>query len=386
MRLVIAIFALLFSFIPNIAKAINFESGVVTLQNTFDQRSWTFIPFQDSFNTTPVVFLLPDNAGGNPGDIRVTQITTTGFYATIVEPLGMDGPHIAMGVSYMAAEPGTHELPDGTKIEIGTISTNAYQGFGVTGTSWDTINFSQSFTGAPALITQIQTINSEQNLTAVPGNYNPFPISNPWLTEGIQNVTSTSAQVALELSEVEELPTANETIGYFAMEQGSGTFTDDSGATITYDSFATGNVIDGWSNGCDTVNFPTVNSNQRTVLASKRARLNGDGGWLRTCNYNTTSVTLTMDEDTANDSERSHPAEPISIIVFSDNVTLSTDADIVVNKTADKSNADEGETVSYTITIQNNVPVNATNIILDEALPTGVTLQNATPSQGSFTP
>ena len=278
-------------------------------------------------------------------------------------------------------------MPDGTKVEIGSTSTLAYQGgAGVTGTSWSTINFSQSFTGAPALITQIQTINSEQNLPNVPGSYNPLPISDPWLTEAVQNVTSTNAQVALELSEAEQIPTANETIGYFAMDQASGTFTDDSGASITYDSFVTGNVIDGWSNGCDTVNFPTVNSSNRTILASKRARLDGDGGWLRTCNFGNSSVTLTMDEDTANDSERSHPAEPISVIVFSDNFTLSSDVDIVVNKTADKSNVDEGETVTYTITIQNNGPENATNIILDEALPTGVTLQNATPSQGSFTP
>jgi len=88
------------------AKAIDFESGFVTLPRTTGTTSWTFIPFQDGFNTTPMVFILPDDRGGNPADIRIAQVSTTGFYALIVEPIGMDGPHLDMSVSYMAAEPG----------------------------------------------------------------------------------------------------------------------------------------------------------------------------------------------------------------------------------------------------------------------------------------
>ncbi|MHA7059733.1 VCBS domain-containing protein, partial [Aquimarina sp. M1] len=47
--------------------------------------------------------------------------------------------------------------------------------------------------------------------------------------------------------------------------------------------------------------------------------------------------------------------------------------DLVISKTVTDSTPDEGDTIVYTITVTNNGPIEATNISLDDVLPTGVT-------------
>jgi uncharacterized repeat protein (TIGR01451 family) len=56
----------------------------------------------------------------------------------------------------------------------------------------------------------------------------------------------------------------------------------------------------------------------------------------------------------------------------------------VVRKTVDNSAPDEGDTITFTVTITNNGPYQATNVALDDALPAGLTAVAITPSQGSY--
>ncbi len=59
--------------------------------------------------------------------------------------------------------------------------------------------------------------------------------------------------------------------------------------------------------------------------------------------------------------------------------------DLAVTKTVDQAAPEEGATVVYTITVLNQGPSDADAIQLFDALPTGVTLVSAAPSQGVFT-
>ena len=61
------------------------------------------------------------------------------------------------------------------------------------------------------------------------------------------------------------------------------------------------------------------------------------------------------------------------------------DPDVEVNKTADASEYDEGDTITYTISVTNWAEDPATNLVVTDNLPAGVTLQSATPSAGSYT-
>ena len=71
----------------------------------------------------------------------------------------------------------------------------------------------------------------------------------------------------------------------------------------------------------------------------------------------------------------------------SDNVTVTvhTAADLAITKTASTSNPCAGQQVTYTITVTNNGPLAAQNVVVTDQLPAGLTMNSVTPTQGSWT-
>ncbi|MFZ5365172.1 MAG: peptidoglycan-binding protein [Patescibacteria group bacterium] len=59
-------------------------------------------------------------------------------------------------------------------------------------------------------------------------------------------------------------------------------------------------------------------------------------------------------------------------------------ADLSLDKLVDNSAPNVGDTITYTITVSNAGPNNATNVSVVDLLPAGVTYSSATPSQGSY--
>ncbi|MFD2564890.1 T9SS type B sorting domain-containing protein, partial [Aquimarina rubra] len=87
-----------------------------------------------------------------------------------------------------------------------------------------------------------------------------------------------------------------------------------------------------------------------------------------------TGVTLDqMDNDTTADDA-------------SEDIVVNNDADLVISKIVSNSNPSEGETITYTITVTNNGVAQATNLIVNDQLPSGVTYVDDTPSQGNYVP
>ena len=64
-------------------------------------------------------------------------------------------------------------------------------------------------------------------------------------------------------------------------------------------------------------------------------------------------------------------------------VAAPTSADLAVTKTDAVDPVALGTNVVYTLTVRNNGPANATNVVVTDVLPAGVTLVSATPSQGA---
>ena len=58
-------------------------------------------------------------------------------------------------------------------------------------------------------------------------------------------------------------------------------------------------------------------------------------------------------------------------------------ADLAITKTTNVTQAQTGNTINYTITVTNNGPDAATNVIVNDDLPAGLQFVSATPSQGS---
>jgi MSHA biogenesis protein MshQ len=306
---------------PCVSVANRMEAASVTLNDTTATPAFSSVTFNQTYTTTPLVFLLPTNDGADPASLRIRNVTTTGFQVAQVEPQPQDGPHPAMTVAYLAIEPGTLTLPDGRVLEAGSVSTtNVQHGISVPGAKgWDTVNFTTAFAGTPAVLAQVQSMNNE-------GANPPATASVPWLTAAVRNITGAGMQVALERSEVDDggTVTANETIGYLAVEGGvQGSFVSGS-ATILYESLVPTNIT-GWdNNSCAgdvgvAVNFVNTYALPPLVIASQDSHSDLDGGWLRRCGPVAVNlVRLAVDEDQFRDSERGHSAESAGVLAISE--------------------------------------------------------------------
>jgi uncharacterized repeat protein (TIGR01451 family) len=65
-------------------------------------------------------------------------------------------------------------------------------------------------------------------------------------------------------------------------------------------------------------------------------------------------------------------------------VTIAPAADLAVTKTVDNAAPAFGTLINYTVTVVNNGPDTATNVVMADPLPPGLTLVAAAPSQGSY--
>ncbi len=65
-------------------------------------------------------------------------------------------------------------------------------------------------------------------------------------------------------------------------------------------------------------------------------------------------------------------------------ISPSVSADLAVGKVVDDASPGEGATITYTITVTNTGPGPATVVQLMDQVPSGVTLQSATPAQGTY--
>lgn len=295
------------------------EAGEVNLPAVgAGDTAFRAVAFQQEYAGPPVVLLLPADDDPQPAALRIRNVTTTGFELAPVEPQGEDGAQPATSVHYFAIEPGLHQLPGGTVIAAGTIDTTRTQAPLAGSTGWDSVSFVTAFASTPAVVAQVQTMNNESG--APPG-----APSRPWLTTTVEAVTGGGFAVALERAETTAgAVSAAETVGYVAVAGGaSETFTDAGGTTVTFEAIRSAQNVRGWSNGCFTVPFANTYSGPPLVVAAQNTRNGNNGGWLRRCALSATAVGLTVDEDQAADSERSHIGEIAGALVFSGPFVMS---------------------------------------------------------------
>ncbi len=307
------------------AHALLFEAGTTNLPDT-SPNTFKSVTFRQHYATAPVVFALPTNEGGDPCATRIRSVTSSGFEIAQLEPSNLDGNHAAMNnVAYLAVEQGRAELAPGVVMEAGTLSTSQTvqhsPPFGSAG-GHVTQNFTSPFAAAPAVLADIQTMNSESN--TVPGSP-----SVPWMTTSVKDITATGFDVALERAEVHDGGTVvAETIGYLGITRSTGSFQANTGASLPFDAFLSPDAIDGWDDGQGAdVAFNRTFGSAPVALASMAKRDGADGGWLRRGNITGDTIRLIVDEDTFSDGERGHTTEAASVVAFARPFDASTDPD-----------------------------------------------------------
>ena len=327
----LVMFLLLFS---QSAFAWKMEADEVTVSNTTG-NTVTHITFRQTFDVVPLVFTLMDDRGGDPSALRVTNVSTTGFDIYTVEPDGQDGPHTNMNsIPYIAIEPGAHTFPDGSKITAGVVQTQKFQSKLIAGDSWEHVSLS-GFGTTPIVLGEIQTRANERTDDTVPD-----AVSQPWITTAVSNVASSGFDIALERSETRNGTLTNsETIAYLVMDSGLNGgdhyFGSNGGDRIEYETIRSADAIQGWDNGDYTISFSKTYDNPM-VVSTKNTRDGVDGGWLRRGDIADNHITLQVDEDKAEDSERSHTTERAGLLLFSEpfdaEFDITSDARMVINE------------------------------------------------------
>ena len=79
-------------------------------------------------------------------------------------------------------------------------------------------------------------------------------------------------------------------------------------------------------------------------------------------------------------------SDPNAVLdTLSNTITVSNTADIVVSKTVNNSTPNVGDTVTYTITVENKSGAQVNNFVLTDVLPNGLTFGTVTVTKGSWT-
>lgn len=375
-----------------------------TYNSTFNGGGATTINFS-GFNETPVLVLLPTVAGGDPSSVRISSINSSQALVYPSEPRRQDGPHVAMQSISLAIEPGSYLIENTTTsstlhLEAGTIDTLQTVS-AANSSSWEQVTFDVPFDAPPVVVANIQTANNE---VGEGGTLPPQRSSVPWMTTVIRNITTTGFEVALERSEAHldgGTVSVAETIGFVAMDAGSGNF-DADGTNIVWAGMSA-SVDTGYQdrNSASQIPYPTsgggsIFSNPPLVVAAKTTRNENDGGWFRLQENTASFLRLTTDEDRestgggAGDNERQHGNETASIIAFSESfvfpvvppypptISLQKTLENISDPINGTNNAKSipGAIIEYSLKISNESPVSpdTNTITLNDKIPDNSTL------------
>ncbi|MCZ7544391.1 MAG: DUF11 domain-containing protein [Anaerolineae bacterium] len=148
------------------------------------------------------------------------------------------------------------------------------------------------------------------------------------------------------------------------------TVTDQLPAGVTYTGHTTTQGT--YTSGTGVWNVGTL-ANSASVTLTLNATVNTGTGGSTITNTATRTTSSPTDPTAGNDSD----SADITVVV--------PRADIEVEKTVSDTAPDEGQAISYTVTVTNNGPEDATSVTVTDQLPAGVTYTGHSTTQGTYT-
>jgi len=280
----------------NLNKTVNFDASVAEVGRVNNVTDSTqTVNLTKGFNN-PVVFAKPVSAnGGDPANVRVSNVTGNSFTVQVQETENQDGTHIGESFSYLAVESGQWGLPNGSILEVGTQSTDK-----LTSQGWEAINFNLPFDNQPVIATQTQTKNGGQ-----------------FVTTRQRNADSNGFELAMQ--EEEALNSgghATENVGWMAITNGEG---GEWSGNQFYAGDSDLTVDDNWNS----TSFSNTNFNEAPNLIASLASYQGpDPAWTRYQNLSSSGVEFRSTEDQSADSETFHVAEQVDYLAIGGNGPL----------------------------------------------------------------
>lgn len=287
-----------------------FAAGRVTLNAPVGgggTPSFTSVNFRQSYSTPPLVFVVNSNQATSESNVRIRNVTTTGFEIAHVFPDNSIATYPDLDIDYLAIEAGTHTL-GGSTLVAGFIDTQRFQSKLIAGDTWQTVAFGTTFAAVPGVITQIQGMANETS----PNLSTP---SSPWMEVAVRNVSTTQLDLALERAETTTGSiTSNERIAYLAMASGTtGNFNDSGATTINFEALRSADNV---TQNCTAVGLSAFSATP-LVIASNNKRDGADGSWARVCSKSSTNVLVKVQEDIATDADTNHTTEAMGVFAVS---------------------------------------------------------------------
>ncbi|MEC3862104.1 hypothetical protein VK792_12490 [Mesobacterium sp. TK19101] len=255
------------------------SSSTVTLQRSYE-------------NPVAMAFVMSEN-GAAPVTARITQVAGNQLTIFLQEPGNEDGIHAAEDVAFVVVESGSWVLEDGKRLQADTFQTSL-----LTSAGFADVTYTSSFDEAPVVLSQVQTNNGAD-----------------FVTTRQRDATVNGVRLALQEEEAQNAGKhALETVGWIAIEQGSGQIGD-----FEWIAGRVGNVTDTgggplWAQGL---------SDDAEFVASLSTFNGADPAWARGSGATMNSLTLSVEEDTSADAETTHIGEDVDYFAFATASTVS---------------------------------------------------------------
>ena len=261
--------------------------------------SWTNVPLANSYTSMVVVATPNYDNTSDPAVVRIRNATGSSFDVR-VDAAGGATPS-SMDVHYMVVEEGVYTVAaDGVKMEAVKYNSTVTD----ENNSWvgQARTYSNTYT-SPVVLGQVMT-------------YNDSDFSAFWCSDGNKNnpPSNSSLYTGKMVGEDPDNTRADETIGYIVIESGSGTLNG-----VNYVTALGSDSIEGFTNSPPYTYSISGLSTASAAIASQAGMDGGNGGWVALYGSNpvsATSINLAIDEDVANDTERTHLTEQVGYIVF----------------------------------------------------------------------
>ena len=244
----------------------------------------------------PVVFAKVETAHEDEAvTVRLSDITDTGFTLQLQEPTGYDGAHAFEKVSWMVVEAGDWVLPDGTHLSAGMLDTDRLLNAGAANLGFETVSFEDAeFDAAPVVQTQVQTSNDTD-----------------WVIARQTDATVDGFGIGLQEDEATDGSHGIETLGWLAMDAGSGTWDGRSyqAGTTTIDVAET----------FVTQSFDAPFGAAPSVLTSLSSFNGRDPAYARVRSVEANLLEVRSEEEQSADTEVGHVGEDVDYLLFEGN-------------------------------------------------------------------
>ena len=257
-------------------------------------HQWQVLPFAKTYDDPVVVVKPVSSDGGDPSVIRLRNITTTDAEVRVQEWNYLDGSHTTENVFYLVSEATTSQSGPyslgGLSVQAGWLDTNALALAG----GWASVDFTESFGDVPAVFASVMTYAGGDAVTT-----------------RIDGLDATGFSIAMDEQENKDPYHVTETLGWIAIDQGSGTT---NGRKLKVFTTALDDTLT--AVGYDDALVPfTTGHRHPTVVGDVNSTYEADPVFLRYASPTNTQIQLKLTEETSADAETSHVPEDVGIFV-----------------------------------------------------------------------